>query len=138
MAVDVGLTIVSQTPSQEYIGGTNTRNVIVVGFTTHGHNVYAEVRIPAKGYSAQLARAAALGPTQIIETLFTIAGVSGVIWGQAVNPSGLLVDQVSIIVESDSGDSGAQLGPIDVSALGPQLHTPQIKALVEQLNEAEV
>lgn len=137
VAVDSSVTIVSQLPTVEYIGGTKTQNVIAVGFTTNAHGVYAEARVGASVYDAHAARAAAIGVATIIETLFTIPGVSGVVWGQATNDSGLLVDQATIFVSSDSENSTGQIGPLAISQLGPQLHTPQISALREQLNAAE-
>lgn len=137
MAVDSSVTIVSQIPTVEYIGGTKTQNVVAVGFVTNAHQVYAEARVQQSIYSAAIARAAAIGIATIIETIFTEAGVSGVVWGQATNDSGLLIDQLTIIVSSDSGDSSGQVGPLAITAIGPKLEAAPIAHLLQQLNEAE-
>lgn len=137
MTVDPSFTIVGQTATVEYIGGTKTQNVVVVGLVTNAHQVYAEARVPQSIYSAPIARAAATAPAVIIESLFQFAGVVGVQWGQDVNNSGLLVDTVLITVESESGNSTGTLGPLVMSQLGPQLHSAQIAALRKELTAAE-
>lgn len=137
MSVDVSFHIVSQTATVEYIGGTKTQNVVVIGLVTNAHQVYAEARVPQSIYSAGVAKAAAQAPASIIEAVFSLANVVGVQWGQDVNPSGLLVDTVLITVRSDSGNSTGTLGPLVMAQLGPQLHNAQIQALNKQLTAAE-
>jgi len=137
MAVDPSFTIVTQEPTVEYIGGTNTQDVIAVGFVTTAHQVYGEVRVPQASYSAALAKAAAAGYADIFETIFSFPNVSDLAWGQRTTRAGLLVDQVTIYVSSDSGQSTAPLGPIDLVNLGPGLHSPEIAALAAQLTSAE-
>jgi hypothetical protein len=137
VAVDPSFTIVSQSATVEYIGGTNTQRVVVVGLVTNAHQVYAEARVPQNVYSAAIARGAAQAPAVIIETLFSLDNVVGVQWGQRTNASGRLIDTVLITVASDSQNSTGTLGPIDVVTLGPQLHNAQIQALNKQLTAAE-
>lgn len=137
MAVDPSFTIVGQSASVEYVGGTKTQKVVIVSLVTNAHQVYAEARVPQNIYSAGIARAAATAPATIIETLFSLANVVGVQWGQRTNDSGRLIDTVLITVASDSGDSTGSLGPIDMVSLGPQLHNAQIQALNHQLTAAE-
>lgn len=137
MAVDTSFTVVANETVTEYVGGTKTQQVVVVSITTNAHGAYAEARVPKNIWTAQLGRAAAIAPATIIETLYSLPGVVGVQWGQETNASGLLIDTVLITVQSDSGNSTGQLGPLVMSQLGPDLHGPQIAALVTQLNEAE-
>jgi hypothetical protein len=137
VAVDATFEIVSQAATVEFIGGTNTQRVVVVGLVTNAHQVYAEARVPQSIYSAGVAKAAAQAPASIIETVFSLANVVGVQWGQRVNDSGRLIDTVLITVASDSGNSTGTLGPLDMSQLGPQLHNAQIQALNKQLTAAE-
>lgn len=134
---DFSLTIVTQNPTVEFIGGTQTQDVVVVGFVTNAHGIYAEARVIQSVYSATVARAAALSIATIVETIANLPNVAGVQWGQSTNTSGLLIDQVTITVASDSGNSSANLAPIAITALGADLHQPQIEALAKQLTAAE-
>jgi len=137
MDVDLKFTIVAQNPTVEFLGGTQTRNVVTVGFITDGHGIYGEARVIASIYSANEARHAALGVVVALETVASLPNVAGVEWGQSVNKSGLLVDQITVTVESDSGDSTALYGPVAISALGADARAPEIAALAKALTDAE-
>ena len=129
-------TVVGQYPTVEFLGGIKTRNVIAVGAVTVPHGVYFEVRVSQSTYGATLVAAALLGPASIYEDLYGITGVIGVEWGQGVTAGGELQDVVTITVSSTSGNSTAQL-TVPFSQLGPQLHAPQIAALVHELDATE-
>lgn len=129
-------TIVSTRPNTQLIGGTQVQQGISVGFVTIPNGVWAEVFVSQQPGIANIAKAAAMGYATILETLFTLEWVIGVSWSQRVNPSNLLIDQVTIVVSSSSGNS-SDLLTVDVSKLGPRLHEPQIEALHEQLDELE-
>jgi len=88
VAVDTSFKIVSQTATVEYIGGTKTQKVVVVGSVTNVHQVYTEARVPQSIYSAVQARASATANAVIAETLYSLAHVVGVQWGQRTNASG--------------------------------------------------
>jgi phage terminase large subunit-like protein len=137
VAVDSSFTIKAQDASVEYIGGTKTQNVVVIGAVTNAHQTYYEARVPQQIYTAGVARAAATALAVIIETIYSLANVVGVQWGQRTNASGLLIDTVTVTVASDSQNSTGVLGPLDVVSLGPQLHNAQIQALNKQLTAAE-
>jgi len=130
-------TIVAQNSTVEYLGGTNTQPVVVVGVVTAVHNIYFEVRIPQAEYSATPPKAVATGYVPIYEDIANLPNVADVAWGQRTNASGLLVDQVTIIVQSASGLSTAQLGPIDVVNLGTTDHESEINALSKELTDGE-
>lgn len=128
--------IVSTRPNTQLLGGTQTQQGISVGLVTIPNGVYAEVFVSQQPGIATVAKAAAMGYATIIETIFTLDWVVGVSWSQRVNASNLLVDQVTIVVSSSSGNS-TDLLTVDISKLGPRLHEPQIEALHEQLDELE-
>jgi hypothetical protein len=129
-------TVVTQYPTTEFLGGTQTRDVVAVGIQTIPHGIYTEVRIPQAAYDSHLVAAAALGAASIFEYLASIPNVVGVQWYQQPQPNGELADAVTITVASSSGDSTANLNVL-VSALGPKEHEPQIEALSAQLDAAE-
>ena len=128
--------IVTQRPNTQYIGGTTTVAGMSVGFVTKPNGVYAEVFVPNTDYNTGEVNAAVMGMALIMEELFSFDDASGVAWSQRVNDSNLLVDQVTIYVESDSGNSTGSL-TVDVVNLGPQLHKPQLDALKATLNATE-
>lgn len=129
-------TIVSTRPNTQLLGGTQVQQGISVGFVTIPNGVYAEAFVSQQSGIANIAKAAAMSYATILETLFTLDWVVGVSWSQRVNPSNLLIDQVTITVSSTSGNS-TDLLTVDISQLGPKLHEPQIDALHEQLDELE-
>lgn len=128
--------IVTQRPNTQYIGGTNTVPGMSVGFVTKPNSVYGEVFVDQVDYAAGVTGGAVLSLAEILEELFTFDGATGVSWSQRVNDSNLLVDQVTIYVTSDSGNSTGSL-TVDIVNLGPQLHKPQLDALRKTMNDLE-
>ncbi len=128
--------VVAQRPTTQFIGGTQTKDVIAVGIVTKPSSIYVEFLIPRTGYAASVVNAAALGYATIYETVAALPGVAGVQWAQDQNDAGYLVDVTVITVASTSGDSTATL-TVQTPLLGPQLHEPQIIALRKQLDAAE-
>lgn len=128
--------VVAQYPTVEFLGGTQTRDVNAVGAVTIPSGVYFEVRVPATSYGATLVNAALSGPASDYEELATYQNVAGVEWSQGTTTSGYLIDNVTITVQSTSGDSTAQI-TVPFSDLGPKLHEPQIDALNKQLDAIE-
>lgn len=122
----------------EFLGGSNTRDVLVTGIRTKPSGIYIEVRVPLALFQqdgAQVVNAAALGWATIFETLARQPYVAGVQWGQE-STNGMLQDVAIITVASTSGNSQASL-TVPVVRLGPKLDAPEIKHLHEQLNQLE-
>jgi hypothetical protein len=129
--------IVGTRPGTAFLGGTNTQPVVVVEAQTLPDLVYYEVNVAQVGYTAGLARAAAIGIATIINTILSFEWVAGVSWSQGPGSNQELQDMLTITVVSTSGNSTASLAPIAITSLGPQLHEPQINALHEQLDDTE-
>lgn len=102
-----GYQIVTQYPTVEFLGGTQTRDVIAVGVRTNDHGVYFEFRLPKANYNAANVRNDANGFTIIYEDLFQIDGVTDVEWAQEPTASGQLADHVIVYFESSSGQSSS-------------------------------
>lgn len=130
--------VVSTYEDVEFLGGSNTRDVIVAGVRTKPHGIYLEVRVPKshleKG-GAGLIGAVALSWSQVFEDLLRVPHVAGVQWGQDTH-NGQLQDVAIIDVQSASGDSEATL-TIPVLDLGPKLGAQRIAALSGQLDAIE-
>jgi len=129
-------TVVTQYPTLEFIGGTQTQDVMAVGYRTVAHNVYFEVRIPRKGYTPENVNSTGIGYTGTIEEAFKNQNVIGAEWAQTPTAAGDLVDNIVYTVSSDSGNSTAQL-VVPFRQLAPSLYDPKIAALVKSLNAAE-
>src|SRR3954447_20020267 len=96
-------------PDVEFLGGTNTRDVLVTGIRTKPSGIYIEVRVPMSEYrqfGAQVVNAAALSWSNIYETLARQPHIAGVQWGQE-SFHGQLQDVAVLTVESASGNSQA-------------------------------
>lgn len=129
-------TILGTRPDVEFLGGTLTRNVMVVSVLTRPHNVYFETRIPSKEYTAEIAKENANGFTIVYELLFDIPGVAAVTWAQQVSDTGQLADHVLIYVDSTSGNSSGILN-VPYSQFAQELVAPKVSALRGQLDDAE-
>lgn len=136
MAVDLHYTVETQYPTVEFLGGTQTRDVVAVGITTRGHGVYLEFRLPVSTYSAALVKSYGTGYTGTIEQAFDFPGVGGVSWGQSPDASGELKDQITYTVVSDSGNSSAQV-TLPLSGIGTAPQLAKLQHLLDGLNEAE-
>ena len=128
--------VVTQYPTIEFLGGSQSQSVMAVGYVSKPNGVYFEQRIARSIYAPSIVKAVGESYATIFETLFTVPGVSGVEWSQAQIASGALEDQVTIYVSSTSGNSTSSL-TVAIAALGPKLHASQIAALRKQLDEAE-
>lgn len=129
-------TIVTQYPTVEYLGGTQTQQVVAVGASTIPHGIYFEVRIPQSIYATDIVKATVEGTVPIYETLAGFANVTGVAWSQVPTAAGELADQVTITVSSTSGNSAGQLTYL-VLDLGSGLHETEIEALHNELDATE-
>jgi hypothetical protein len=136
VAVDLRYSVETQYPTVEFLGGTQTRDVVAVGITTKGHGVYIEFRIPVTTYTPDNVKSNAIGYTGTIENAFTFPGVQGVSWGQSPDAAGELVDQITYTVVSDSGNSSAQL-TLPLSGIGTSGQISKLKNLLASLNESE-
>jgi hypothetical protein len=128
--------VVTQYPTLEFLGGTQTQDVMAIGYRTVRHGVYFEVRIPKKGYTTDNVHSEGLGYTSLIEGLFFNDNVIGVEWTQSPTNSGQLVDQYVVTAQSDSGNSTAQ-HTFTNAQLAPSIYEPVINALVNTLNNSE-
>jgi len=114
-------TNITANPDVETLGGTATRNVVVLAFQTVPHGVRAEWRVPEVGFDPsqtdQYVEALAIG----IEELFGNPGIADVAWTQVTTPSQQLKDALLIYVTSTSGESSAVLTipypPFDAPAM---------------------
>jgi hypothetical protein len=129
-------TVVTQYPTLEFIGGTQTQDVMAIGYRTVAHGVYFEVRIPRKGYTPANVNSTGVGYTGTIEAAFANDNVIGGEWSQTPTAAGELVDNIVYTVASDSGNSTAQL-VVPYSQLAPELYDPKLAALAKSLNDAE-
>lgn len=128
--------VITQYPTLEFLGGTQTQDVMAIGYRTKLHGVYFEVRIPRSTYSAEQVKDYGIGYTGTIEAVLAAPGVIGGEWTQTPTASGELRDNIVITVSSDSGNSTAQL-VVPFSQLAPTLTNPKVAHLVDQLNAAE-
>lgn len=126
--------VVAQRPGTEFLGGTETRDVMFIGIVTKPDGIYLEFAVPVSLYPAAV-NAAALGWANIFETLAGLPHVAGVEWGQRV-VNGQLQPQATITVASSSGDSTGQLTVL-ISSLGPKLDQAAIDKLHAQLDATE-
>ncbi len=131
-----GVVVEGTRPGMEFLGGTNTRAVVIIEAHSTPSLIYFEALVAQAGYAANLARAAALGYAVIFETANALPHVAGVFWAQAPNAAGELQDQITFTVTSTSGNSEAQL-TVPILALGAQLHEAQIAALATELDNTE-
>ena len=129
-------TVVTQYPTLEFIGGTQTQDVMAIGYRTVAHGVYFEVRIPRKGYTPSNVNSTGIGYTGTIEAAFQNGNVIGGEWTQTPTAAGELVDNIVYTVASDSGNSTAQL-VVPYSQLAPALYDPKLAALAQALNDSE-
>lgn len=92
-------------PDVEFLGGTQTRAVIVGAGWTVPHEVYFEIRYPAKDYTAANVIQSAEDFSGILEGYFEIAGLEDLAWSQVETRSGQLQDALTFYVSSSSGES---------------------------------
>jgi hypothetical protein len=126
----------TQYPTVEFLGGSQTRPVMAIGYVTKPSLIYLEVRIPKNLYSAELVKDYGIGYSGTVEAVAQLNGVQGMVWQQAQQPDGTLIDQMVIYVSSTSGDSAGSF-ILPFGQLAPKWATPKIKALRDQLDEAE-
>jgi hypothetical protein len=128
--------VVTQYPTLEFLGGTQTQDVMAVGYRTKAHGVYFEVRIPRKLYSAAIVHDYGIGYTGTVEQFFANPNVIGGEWTQTPTAAGELQDNMVYTVSSDSGNSTGQV----TFAFGNLITGTVNKAidnLVTTLNDAE-
>lgn len=136
MATDLGYQVNTQYPTVEFLGGTQTQDVVAVGITTNGHGVYLEFRIPRSQYNAQQVKDYATGYTGTVEQFFAIPGIVDEQWSQQPNAGGNLVDTLTFTVQSDSGNSAATFS-LPLAQATTDAVTKQAAALRSELNSAE-
>lgn len=128
--------VVTQYPTLEFLGGTQTQDVMAIGYRSKATGVYFEVRIPRKGYTPANVKSTGIGYTGTIDAVMAAEGVVGGEWTQTPTASGELQDNLVLTVASDSGNSTAQL-VVPFAGLAPTLTDPKVAALRKQLNDAE-
>lgn len=128
--------VVTQYPTLEFLGGTQTQDVMAVGYRSKATGVYWEVRIPRKGYTTANVHSTGVGYTGTIDAVMAAPGVIGGEWTQTPTASGELQDNLVLTVSSDSGNSTAQL-VVPFSHLAPADTDPKVAALVKTLNDSE-
>lgn len=128
--------VLYQYPTVEFLGGTQTRDVMAVGYQTKPHGVVFEARIPRNIYSAHEVNSEGIGYSGEIESVFTHPGVVDATWAQAANSAGFLIDELVLNVESTSGNSSATL-TVPFSRMAPETLAPLVAHLRDQLDAAE-
>jgi hypothetical protein len=128
--------VVTQYPTLEFLGGTQTQDVMAIGYRSKATGVYWEVRIPRKTYTAANVNSTGIGYTGTIDAVMAAPGVIGGEWTQTPTSSGELQDNLVLTVSSDSGNSTAQL-VVPFAGLAPSLTDPKVAALVKTLNDSE-
>ena len=129
-------TVLYQYPTVEFLGGTQTRDVMAVGYQTSPHNVVFEARIPKADYTAAEVASFGIGYSGEIEDVFTIPGVVDATWAQVANAAGFLIDELVLSVESTSGNSSATL-TVSFGQMAKETLAPRVAALREKLDEVE-
>ena len=92
-------------PDVEFLGGTKTRDVLVLQAWTVPHDVYFEARYAAKDYTVANVLAAAEGYGIVLEGYYDIDGVADIAWSQIETRDGQLLDSITFFVDSTSGNS---------------------------------
>jgi len=134
--VDLTYQILTQYPTTEFLGGTQTRDVTAVGILTNGHGVYIEFRIPDSLYSTTQVKDYSIGYTGTVEQEFLLPGVVGVSWSQEPNAQDDLVDMIEVTVQSTSGNSQGRVS-FPLSQIGLAATNKLIAAKLAALNGAE-
>jgi len=129
-------TVITQYPTLEFLGGTQTQDVMAIGYRTKQDGIYFEVRIPRAGYTAANVNNTGIGYTGTIDAIMSAPGAIGGEWTQTPTAAGELQDNLVITVASDSGNSTAQL-VIPFRQLAPSITDTKVAALRKQLNQAE-
>ena len=129
-------TVVTQYPTVEYLGGTQTRDVIAVGYTLKPSGLYFEARIPAASYTAAQVNDYGIGYSGTIGALLAIPGVTDGYWSQTPTAAGELEDQLTLTVTSDSGNSSGTV-TVPASEWDTQDVGPKVAKLLKSLNDAE-
>lgn len=128
--------VVTQYPTLEFLGGTQTQDVMAVGYRTKAQGIYFEVRIPRNIYSSDIVSSYGTGYTGTVEQYFTNPNVIGGEWTQTPTPSGELQDTMIYTVASDSGNSTGQVTVSFAQLSQPSVET-EINHLISQLNASE-
>lgn len=136
MAVDLGFDVVTQYPTVEFLGGTQTRDVVAVGIVTRGHQVYVEFNIPRNIYNAQAVKNYATGYTGSVEQFFEVPHITGVVWSQEPNASGNLIPTLTFTVSSTSGLSAATFS-VPLASATDTLVKARAAALHKELDSSE-
>jgi len=97
--------IITQYPDVEVVGGSQTRDVQVIGVTTSPSDIYFEVRVPRAQATTSYLKYTAQSYRDIYELLAGLPGVADVVWYQRPTDAGQLVDYVTLYVTSTSGFS---------------------------------
>lgn len=125
-----------QYPTVEFLGGSQTREVMAVGYVTQPSGIYVEVRIPKSVYSAEQVRDYGIGYAGTIEAIAALDGVDGMTWSQVQRRDGTLGDVMTVYVTSSSGNSAGSF-VLPFAQLAPELAAPKVRHLRAQLDAAE-
>jgi hypothetical protein len=128
--------VVVQYPGVVFLGGTQTQDVIFVGYTTAPHGVYFEVPIPQTVYTSSIVNDYGEGYSGTIEQAFAVPGVVGAEWTQTPTPASELQSNLVIYVQSASGNSQASFS-LPFADLTPDKISAGAKPLIAQLDASE-
>lgn len=128
--------IATQYPTVEFLGGTQTRQVMAVGVFTVPSNIYFEFRIPRADYKADIVAQEAEGYSASLEADMQDPNIADITWFQSQQADGYLVDMATVYVVSDSGNSTANVD-VPFGHTDPRYLIPHIQPTVDELNKAE-
>lgn len=132
-----GFQVIGTRPGTAFLGGTTTQAVVIVECQTLPDLVYFEANTPQQGFTAALGEAVAQGYAEIINTIIGFSNVTNVQWSQGPGKSQELQDMLTVTVSSTSGNSTAELPPVTIASLGPQLDKTAIDSLNSELDTLE-
>jgi hypothetical protein len=120
----------------EFLGGSNTRDVLVTGIRTKPSGIYVEFRVAMADFrenGARVVHDAAHAWAATFEALAAMQWVAGVQWGQE-SYRGQLHDVAILTVQSTNGDAQSSV-TIPLSQLDTAHVTAVVKKLHDQLDD---
>lgn len=130
-------TLLGSLETVQFLGGTQTKDIVQVSAQTEPHGIYFEVPIPRVDYDAATVDAICTVTSANLEPAFEFPGVTDLEWIQTPLQSGYLKAQVIVYVSSDDGSStGSFTVDFGVAGSGVNTGTVQTQAgkLQAQLN----
>lgn len=126
----------TQYPTVEFLGGSQTRDVMAIGYVTKPSRIYFEARIPKKQYTPQEVKNYGIGYSGTIEAVAAIPGIEEMIYAPTQRRDGVLLDTFEVYVSSSSGDSADSFS-LPFGQLAVEFVKPRVDAMRKALDAAE-